>query len=327
MPLTDHAPQSEIFNEYRCASICGELAIDGKPKYWPTLCTLAGLTPKNETFSGSKEQWQHLYEHLPEKYRDEVILIEKTMADRYAIDADCHDDQLMLQTVYNFKKILKNIPNDGGKNTVARQEILNHIYSIYEQYAPENKQIRFAVLKQKVKEIKQNDGSFDHNPLNISARRMEYFMSPIPAKERYALLLEIERKTVNHQQYDYTRLKKQLSEAYMQEKENAKYEKKMAAQYRYEQIRDDELPMADDNKSIIALYEELLNLVNHQDWGRQRKFNEKKSILNKLIPLYRAEGMFKEAEHAAKECDKFINARNICREAARIKGYGNGKSR
>ena len=146
-------------------------------------------------------------------------------------------------------------------------------------------------------------------------------MKKISAKERYTLLLEIDKKTIDRRQYDYTYMKKRFSEEYEKEKQVLKYLQREKNQERYDQIRHDELPAAQDNKTKINLYKELLTLVNSQDWGRTRKFNEKKTIYNHLILLYQAENMPKEAEQASYEREKFINARNISREASRIKGY------
>lgn len=312
---------SEIFDKYRRAAICGDYTIDTQPISWFYLCALAGTTPENESLPEHKEQWKRLYDRVPKKYRDAVIFIENTMADRYKIDADCNDDELMLKTAQNFQKILKKVPNNGGENTIVRQEILNHLYSIYEQYSPGNQQIRFAILKQMVREIKHNDGSFDHNPLNITARRMEYFMRNMPIKERYALLLEIEKKTIDRTRYNYTYLKKLLSQEYEIEKNEQKQQERETNQQRYQQIRQTDLPSAQDNQTKIKLYKELLALIKDQEWGRTRKFNEKKTIYNHLIPLYQAEGMYEEAQKAKIERQRFIDASNASREAARIKGY------
>ena len=75
------------------------------------------------------------------------------------------------------------------------------------------------------------------------------------------------------------------------------------------------------------LYNELLGLINSQDWGRGRKFSEKKTICNHLIDLYRQNGMIPEMKKAKEERDKYLNARKICSEAARLKGYKSGKER
>ena len=69
------------------------------------------------------------------------------------------------------------------------------------------------------------------------------------------------------------------------------------------------------------MYHELLDLIKDQDWGRSQKFREKKIIYDKLIKLYQAEGMNKEALAAKEERDRFTNALNISQEAARRKGY------
>lgn len=312
---------SETFNAYRYFRICDDYTTGGFSKSLPYLCALAGTTPEEAGWSDREECLNVLYDKLPQKYRSEIALIEKTLSDRYKIDADCEDDNLMQETISGLNKILRNIPNNSPQNTKIRLEILEHLYNVYEQLLPGNQTSRFAILKKMVKEIKHNDGSFDHDPLNITARRIDYFMKKIPAKERYTLLLEIDKKTIDRRQYDYTYMKKRFSEEYEEEKQQLKYLQREKNQERYEQIRHDELPAAQDNKTKINLYKELLTLINSQDWGRTRKFNEKKTIYNHLILLYQAENMPREAEQAKYEREKFINARNISREASRIKGY------
>lgn len=312
---------SETFNAYRYFRICDDYTAGGFSKSLPYLCALAGTTPEEAGWSDREECLNVLYDKLPQKYRSEIALIEKTLSDRYKIDADCEDDDLMQETISGLNKILRNIPNNSPQNTKIRLEILEHLYNVYEQFLPGNQTSRFAILKKMIKEIKHNDGSFDHDPLNITARRIDYFMKKIPAKERYTLLLEIDKKTIDRRQYDYTYMKKRFSEEYEEEKQQLKYLQREKNQERYEQIRHDELPAAQDNKTKINLYKELLTLVNSQDWGRTRKFNEKKTIYNHLILLYQAENMPREAEQAKYEREKFINARNISQEASRIKGY------
>ena len=312
---------SETFNAYRYFRICDDYTAGGFSKSLPYLCALAGTTPEEAGWSDREECLNVLYDKLPQKYRSEIALIEKTLSDRYKIDADCEDDDLMQEIISGLNKILRNIPNNSQQNTKIRLEILEHLYNVYEQLLPGNQTSRFAILKKMVKEIKHNDGSFDHDPLNITARRIDYFMKKIPAKERYTLLLEIDKKTIDRRQYDYTYMKKRFSEEYEEEKQQLKYLQREKNQERYEQIRHDELPAAQDNKTKINLYKELLTLVNSQDWGRTRKFNEKKTIYNHLILLYQAENMPREAEQAKYEREKFINACNISREASRIKGY------
>ena len=312
---------SETFNAYRYFRICDDYTAGGFSKSLPYLCALAGTTPEEAGWSDREECLNVLYDKLPQKYRSEIALIEKTLSDRYKIDADCEDNDLMQETISGLNKILRNIPNNSQQNTKIRLEILEHLYNVYEQLLPGNQTSRFAILKKMIKEIKHNDGSFDHDPLNITARRIDYFMKKIPAKERYTLLLEIDKKTIDRRQYDYTYMKKRFSEEYEEEKQQLKYLQREKNQERYEQIRHDELPAAQDNKTKINLYKELLTLVNSQDWGRTRKFNEKKTIYNHLILLYQAENMPREAEQAKYEREKFINARNISQEASRIKGY------
>ncbi len=318
--------QSQLFETYRYLRICGDYDHNGESKSLPYLCALANTTPETEGFPDRQERYSKLSDRLPKKYRRQIALIERSMLNRETIDADCTDDKLMSDTILELKQVLRLIPNNSKKNTKIRIELLDNLYNIYEIFSPNTQTNRFEVLKQKVKNIKNNDGSFDHHPLNISALQIDFFMKKISAQERYSLILQIEKKTIDHKKYDYTDLKKRLSIEYQKEKLQQKLKKKEQDQQRYKQIHTEELPEAEDNKTRIKLYNEMLTLVNNQNWGRTRKFEEKATIYKHLIRLYQAEGMYKQVTQARNERDKFINAYNISKEAAQIKGYpNNGK--
>lgn len=321
MPKTSRLSLAKIFEDYRYVRICNEYTGEGTSKSLPYLCVLAGTTPEREGYPDRNERLAKLYDRLPEKYRDQIALIENTLTDLYTIDADCEDEDFMNKTMSGIKKVLKTIPGNNRQNIEIRIKLLHHFNDLYEQLYPSSKRGRFAIMKQMVKEIKKNDGTFDHDPLNLVARSVYYFMKEIPAKERYALLLQIERKTIDHKEYDYTYIKQLFAKGCALEKEEQKLQRRETSQTRYNQIRNRDLPYADDNKTKIKLYHELLDLIKDQDWGRSQKFREKKIIYDKLIKLYQAEGMNKEALAAKEERDRFTNALNISQEAARRKGY------
>ena len=152
-------------------------------------------------------------------------------------------------------------------------------------------------------------------------------MKKIPARERLSLINKINAKTFDHQRYDYTHQLAELDKECFYAKQQEKLELKENAQARYEQIRTRNLPEAESTAEKISLYNELLGLIDSQDWGRGRKFSEKKTICNHLINLYQSAGMIPEMEKAKEQRDKYLNAHNICREAARLKGYKSGKGR
>ena len=99
------------------------------------------------------------------------------MTNRYKIDGDCQDDTLMQQTYSDLCKIMSYLSGASEKVTKIKISIYNHLYEIDEQRFPDYWENRFALCKHMVKNIKDNkDGQFDHNPLNITARRIDYFM-------------------------------------------------------------------------------------------------------------------------------------------------------
>lgn len=317
---------SRFFEEYKYCRFCDEYDSGGRSNSWPWLCRLAGIGDRPDPGEKRQEVLQHLYSRMNKSYRAKVADVENAAAGVYAIHADCEDVVLMEKTLESLGRVLNDTP--GNKNSVGlkiRMAVYDNMYNIYEQLLPGSAERRFHILQKMVREIKNNEaGAFDHNPLYITAKRIEYFMGGIPAQKRYALLLEINRKTADREKYDYRRRLETLAAEYKSEQAKQRLEKIEERQCRYEQIRSSDLPKAADNRTRISLYNELLGLINTQDWSRGRKFNEKKSVYNHLIPLYQAEGMYDEAFHAEAERDKFLNAGKICREAAKARGYGRG---
>lgn len=315
----------DLFEHYAYHRICDDFEFDGTKKSLIPLCLLAKKDISQINNLSQEQAVSKLILDIPHRYQAKVALIERAMRNRYKIDADCKDENLMWQTYLNFKQILDILPNDSVKNTQTRIGIYDHMYSINEQLVPDNCNLRFEIVKKSVREIKNNDGRFDHNPLNIIARQVQYFMRSIPAQRRYALLLEIKRKTHDQSAYDYTLQIADLHDEYRKETLRNRYETREYNQDRYEQIRNKELPQASNDEDKIKLYNELLGLINSQDFSRGRKFNEKKSTYHKLSELYKNTGNIAAAQEAQAHYEKFANARKICREAARIKGYKFGK--
>ena len=315
----------DLFEHYAYHRICDDFSVDGFRKSLVPLCLLAKQDINTVSQITHDEAIETLLPHIPASYQKKVRFVEQTVNNRYQIDADCEDTTLMISTYQNFHKILTYIPNDSHQNTLTRINIYHNLYEIDEQLLPNSWQHRFEIVNKSVRDIKNNDGRFDHNPLNIIARQVQYFMRSIPAQRRYALLLEIKRKTHDQSTYDYTLQIADLHDEYHKETLRNRYETREYNQDRYEQIRNKELPQASNDEDKIKLYNELLGLINSQDFSRGRKFNEKKSIYHKLSELYKNTGNIAAAQEAQAYYEKFANARKICREAAHIKGYKFGK--
>lgn len=93
---------------------------------------------------------------------------------------------------------------------------------------------------------------------------------------------------------------------------------RLVKQKRYDEIVNVELKNAQTNLEKIALYEELIPLVNDKKddgrrlpGGRRRKiFEEKAIIYGKLHTLYFAEYMFQKADEAKDKREQFLTARD-----------------
>lgn len=316
----------KLFDSYLFHCLSDDFSSDGSRKSLKYLCALADVPEQNIAPLANKEAVIKLIGNLPEEYREKVALTERAMNNRYKIDGDCQDDDLMSQAKSDFYKVLSFINGNSEKNIKTRIAVYNHLYNIDEQQSPTYWENRFIFCKKMVQSVKNNsDGRFDHNPLNIAARRMDYFMKSIDVNKRYALLSAIDKKTCNHNTYNYSEKLSTLQQQCENKQEQDKIWQLEAKRMRYEAIREYDLPQAPDAETQIKLYEELLTLVNSQDISRGRKFNEKKTIYNHLIALYKQTGNLEGEKQARMGYEKFLNARNICREATRIKGYKTGR--
>lgn len=324
-------PDGLVFDTYAYYRFCSDFIRDDNVKIKPSLKMLSILSKTDEdqiVDLPRQDAVALMLPKIPQKYRSKVARIENVLNERYQINRDCEDNEAINQVIENFYEVLTFIPKNNMRNLKIRQEIYSNLYDLDEQNNPSCQRNRFAILTQMINEIPNvNDGAFDYNPLNIAARQTEYFMKNIPARERLTLLNKINTKTLNHERYNYARQISELDKACFIAKQEEKLELKENAQARYEQIRNSDLPEAESTAEKIELYNELLGLINSQDWGRGRKFSEKKTICNHLINLYQSAGMIPEMERAKEDRDRYLNARNICREAARLKGYKSGKER
>lgn len=316
----------ELFENYLYHRLCEGFEIKGREKSLNDLYTMSNITADNFKDLPREQCIIKLLNNIPPAYREKIALTERAMTNRYKIDGDCQDDDLMFQVKADLYKVLSFITGNSEKNIKSRIAVYNHLYNIDEQQSPTYWENRFIFCKKMVQSVKNNqDGRFDHNPLNIAARRMDYFMKSIDVKKRYALLSAIDKKTCNHDTYNYSEKLSTLQQQCENKQEQDKLWQLEAKRLRYEEIREYDLPQAPDAETQIKLYEELLTLVNSQDISRGRKFNEKKTIYNHLIALYKQTGNLEGEKQARMGYEKFLNARNICREATRIKGYKTGR--
>lgn len=268
-------------------------------------------------------KWLKDSRNLPMK-KQNFITKEKALRDLmqniYAIDRDCTDDDFMNRTILQAEKVIELFSAPNKEEMKVRNQLLDYLYDLHEYTSPDDKRPRFEIIKRSVKNIKANKGEFDYNPLNVAAKRIHYFMHQIPIAERYKLMLEIKRKTKDPQTYNYDYILKELANEYKTFQDEQKYLQHLEKLDRYDEIRD-LLAKAPDNQTQIALYNELLPLIDEQAWGRGHKFSEKKTIYNHLKNLYQTEGMKQEACQAALKSEKFRKALKRSEIAALKKGY------
>lgn len=240
-------------------------------------------------------------------------------ADIYNITADCEDQKFMTATLDRIEKALTLFKHKTDEDMSIRNQLFDYMYHVTEIMYPESHRRRFDVLKRMVRNIQSNSGKYDHHPLNIAARYTS-LMTTIPADERYKLILEINKKTIDHKTYNYTYDIQKISDDYKKWKKTEAYNKREKNVERYEEIRA-ELMQNPDNQTQIKLYQELLPLVNSNDWPRLRKLGEKKTIYNHLIRLYRDEGMLPQMYEAEAMREKFVQAAQNTINAAIVKGF------
>ncbi len=324
-------PDGLVFDTYAYYRFCSDFIRDDNVKIKPSLKMLSILSKTDEAQIADLPRHEAvalMLPKIPQEYRSKVAQIENVLNKRYQINRDCEDTEAINQVIENFHEVLTFIPKNNMRNLKIRQEIYSNLYDLDEQKNPTCQRNRFKILTQMINEIPNvNDGAFDYNPLNIAARQTEYFMKNIPARERLSLMNKINTKTLNHERYDYSRQIAALDNECFIAMQEEKLELKENNQARYDQIRAHDLPKANTTAEKISLYNELLGLINSQDWGRGRKFSEKKTICNHLIGLYQQAGMIPEMERAKEDRDRYLNARNNCREAAKLKGYKSGNGR
>ena len=314
----------EIFYNYAYHCIGSDYDSQMTSKSLANLYKLAGMEFENPKGLTRQEHLELVLPNVPQHMRKDIEAIELLKADLQEFSTDC-DESFFERTRVHTLDVLKIFNKPNLPETRIRNELYNLQYDILECLNPEDKRARFQIMKKRVANIKENNGEFDHDPLNIDAKRMQFFMRSMPIDERLKLLNAIMKKTKNKTAYNYTSLQK----AYEQEKyihdQEQKIIKKEEKQSRYDAIMKTEIHNAKNNKEKIDLYNEAMGLVSSQDWGRVKKFEAKISICDKLIPLYYAEGMQKEALHLAKKRKAYAVASNNSQTAAMKKGYTFGK--
>lgn len=317
------AQKSDLFNQYAHALFCAESDLNGPSPSLEILSRLSGKSPDESVSDDRRKKVAEMLTGLDETYTQKVLLLEDAAQGYYQINRDCDDDQLIKNSIEKLEKVLSHLKADSKENIKTRNQILNRMYDFDEQISPKSSERRFSLLEKMVRDIKQNNGEYDHDPLNSTARRIDYFMKDIPAKKRLSLLLQIKKKTIDHNRYDYTNLNTRLQAEYKKEMAQQAEDERLQKIDRYDQIRTEALPAALKPEEKISLYTELMGLIDVQDWSRGRKFAEKKTICNHLINLNTEIGNEEARKAAFTMRQKYINAGYNCQEAAKRKGYYN----
>ena len=314
----------KLFYKYATDCLCHELNADMKSNSLADLYKLAGLELKDEEALTREEHVKLIMPTIPQYMHKQIMAMETLRADLKVFSTDC-DEDFFKNTDKHVQEVLSCFAKDNVEEVKIRSELYNLRYDIDEQLNPSTKHNRFQLLKQMVKNIKNNDGSFDYNPLKITAKRMEYFMKSMPVEERLQLLDSIIRKTHNKNMYDYMGYKSSLKKEKESKDLEQKYLDREEKQYRYDDIMKKELLKAKTNREKIDLCKEALTLVNYQDWGRAKKFQAKIRIYDSLVSLYMSEGMQKELENAKYVRESYRKSLDNNLSYGHKKGYGYGK--
>ena len=312
--------KNKLLSIYAFDCVANEYDSKGASNSLADLYSLAGMELKNEKQLTREEHLAKVMPHIPETMHEKINAVEQLRKDMSVFSTDC-DEEFFDKTNVHIGKVLQLFDKDNAEEMKLRVALHNLRYSIEEQTNPSGKQRLFDILKQMVDTVKQNDGTFDHDPLNISKKRMEYFMRSIPVEDRIKLLDSIIRKTKDKDSYDYSAYKTSLKKEKTAKDAENKAESIKEKQLRYDDIMRTYLPKATTNQEKIKLCKEALNLVNYKDWGRAKKFTAKIEIYNTLLPIYSAEGMKKEFDDAVYIRNSYVNAWENTVEYAKLKNY------
>ena len=312
-----------LFYKYALDCIGNEYNSEMKSNSLADLYQLAGLELKDEESLTREEHIKLIMPKIPQYMHSKIMALETLRADLKDFSTDC-DEDFFVTTDEHVKKVLSCFGQDNIEEIKIRSKLYNLRYDIDEQLNPSTKYNRFQLLKQMVKNVKNNDGRFDYDPLKVTAKRMEYFMKSMPVEERLSLLDSIIRKTHDKNAYDYMGYKSSLRKEKTIKDEEQKLIDKEEKQYRYDDIMKRELNEAKSNQEKIGLYKEALNLVNYQDWGRAKKFQTKIRIYDHLVSLYIKEGMQKELDNAKYVRESYRKALDNNKVYGSKKGYGYG---
>ena len=317
--MVSEAAKEKLLYKYVYDSLANEYNMEGQSNSLADLYNLAEVPFKPDNTADREDQVASLLSKIPSHMHGKILAVENLRADLREFSTDC-DEEFFVSTDRHLVEVLSHFKKDNPEEMRIRNKLYNLRYDVEEQLNPTVKVQRFNLLKQMVHNIKRNKGSFDHDPLNITAKRMEYFMKDIPIEERLSLLYMIIKKTkgsgYNYSSYN-SKLKQEKAEQYAENK----YFEKEDNQYRYEQIMKKELANASSNSERVELYKEALELVNDQDWSRSTKFQTKINICNSLISIYRQEGMTTELASVMRERDKFSKSLDNTKLYAAKKGY------
>ena len=314
---------TQSFDKYAYDCLCNEYG-NGKSNSLADLYQMAGIELKNEENLSREDHLKIVLPNLPKQLQSKVMVMENLKSCLQEFSTDC-DEDFFNKTDVCITDALSLFKKDDKIQTAIKVKLYDLRFDIDEILNPQSRTNRFNLLKKMVSEVKENDGSFDHTPLNISANRMQFFMKSIPADERLKLLNSIIKKTKNTKAYDYSLFKKELESQKAVKDAEDKITKKEENQDRYDAILQKELPRAVTNKQKIALYEEAMELVSSQDWGRTKKFKTKIGFCTSLISLYRAEGQTEKAQETSQKRASFEKACHNTEVAASKKGYTYGK--
>lgn len=188
------AQKAELFNTYAHALFCKESNLEGTSLSLGALARLGGKTQDKLPSGDRRGKVAEILTELDKSYAQKVLLLEDAARGYYQISRDCEDEGFIKDTMEKLEQVLPLIKADNKQNFETRNKIFNRLYDLDEQLSPRAFDRRFSLLEKMVRDVKQNDGGYDHDPLNTTARRIDYFMNGISAQKRLALLWQIRKK-------------------------------------------------------------------------------------------------------------------------------------
>jgi hypothetical protein len=316
------AQKDSLLLQYAYDLFCCDTGKNSQSNSLKDLERLSGRTlPHGQTPDRSADV-AFLTAGLSPTLRQNIASLEQAAQGYNAFSID-RDEEWIKNSQNDLEEVVSRFPV-SGQGLQVRLAVYDRLYDFEEKVHPAGQEYRFELLKKAVHDIRDNsDGMFDYR-LNFMARRIDYFLRKIPAKQRLNLITKIDEKTKDKKRYNYKPLINKLKNEAATERYRDREQVRADNRVKYASA-DSKLPNAHTPEEKIELYKEMLSLVDSQNWTRTRKYEQKKKICTSLANLYQQTGQEEERKKICQYRTKCDNAQYRTVEAARKKGYYNGR--